>query len=429
MSRNRITNTLSLPVEPTADVSLAVVPTTDAVTDVLTDVIRRGARDLLTKAVEAEVACWIEGHAHHTNADGHRQVVRNGHMPTRSILTGIGLIEVTQPRVHDRRSEAERERFRSKILPLYLRKTRSIEELIPWLYLKGVSTGDFTEALQALVGPNAPGLSASTVTRLKGVWEQDFKVWNLRSLKGKRYVYLWADGVHFNIRLEEDRQCLLVLMGATADGKKELIAITDGHAESEQCWKELLLDVKSRGLTIDPKLATADGALGFWKAIRQVFTTTREQRCWVHKTQNVLCKLPKRLHGVAKDGLHQIWMATSRADADRAFDLFVKTYEAKYPGAASCLAKDRDVLLSFYDFPAQHWQHIRTTNPIESVFATVRLRTKRTKGCGTRIACLTMVFKLMECASRNWRALNGSPLIADVLEGVSFVDGIKQRAA
>jgi len=309
MSRNRITNTLSLPVEPTADVSLAVVRTTDAVSDALTDVIRRGARDLLTRAVEAEVACWIDQHAHHTNADGHRQVVRNGHMPTRSILTGIGLIEVTQPRVHDRRPEAERERFNSKILPPYMRKARSIEELIPWLYLKGVSTGDFTEALQALVGPNAPGLSASTVTRLKGVWEQDFKVWNQRSLKGKRYVYLWADGVHFNIRLEEDRQCMLVVMGATADGKKELIAITDGHAESEQCWKEMLLDVKSRGLTIDPKLATADGALGFWKAICQVFTTTREQRCWVHKTQNVLGKLPQRLHGVAKDGLHQIWMA------------------------------------------------------------------------------------------------------------------------
>ena len=422
MSRDRTTNTLTVPAESR---NASSGPLTDA----LTDVIRRGAKDLLTKAVEAEVACWIERHAHHTDADGHRQVVRNGHMPTRSILTGIGPIEVTQPRVHDRRPSAERERFSSKILPPYLRKTRSVEELIPWLYLKGVSTGDFAEALQALVGSNAPGLSASTVTRLKGVWEQDFKAWNQRSLEGKRYVYLWADGVHFNIRLEEDRQCMLVLMGATADGKKELIAITDGHAESEQCWKELLLDVKSRGLTIDPKLATADGALGFWKAIRQVFTTTREQRCWVHKTRNVLGKLPKRLHGAAKDGLHQIWMARSRADADRAFDLFVKTYEAKYPGAASCLAKDRDVLLSFYDFPAQHWQHIRTTNPIESVFATVRLRTKRTKGCGTRIACLTMVFKLMECASRNWRALNASPLIADVLEGVSFVDGIKKQAA
>lgn len=415
MSRDGTTNTLTFPVEPA--------------TDVLTDVIRRGARDLLANAVETEVAAWIERHAHHTDAEGHRQVVRNGHLPSRSILTGIGPVEVTQPRVHDRRPADQRERFSSRILPPYLRKTRSVEELIPWLYLKGVSTGDFTEALQALVGPDAPGLSASTVTRLKGVWEQDFKVWNQRSLKGERYVYLWADGVHFNIRLEEDRQCILVLMGATADGKKELIAVVDGHAESEQCWKQLLLDAKSRGLTADPKLATADGALGFWKAIRQVFPTTREQRCWVHKTCNVLSKLPKRLHGAAKDGLHQIWMAESRADAERSFGLFIETYETKYPNAAACLAKDRDVLLTFYDFPAEHWLHIRTTNAIESVFATVRLRTKRTKGCGTRLACLTMVFKLMECASKNWRALNGSPLIADVLDGVSFVDGVKQRAA
>jgi putative transposase len=415
MSRDDTTKTLTFPVEPTADV--------------LTDVIRRGARDLLANAVEAEVAEWVERHAHHTDADGHRQIVRNGHLPERSILTGIGPVRVKQPRVHDRRPAAEQERFSSKILPPYLRKTRSVEELIPWLYLKGVSTGDFTEALQALVGPEAPGLSASTVTRLKGVWEQDFKAWNQRSLKDKPYVYLWADGVHFNIRLEEDRQCILVLMGATADGKKELISIADGHAESEQCWKTLLLDAKQRGLSVDPKLATADGALGFWKAIRQVFPTTREQRCWVHKTANVLSKLPKRLHGTAKDGLHQIWMAAGRADAERAFDLFIETYEAKYPGAAECLAKDRDVLLTFYDFPAEHWLHIRTTNAIESVFATVRLRTKRTKGCGTRLACLTMVFKLMECASKNWRALNGSPLIVDVLDGVSFVDGVKQRAA
>ncbi len=283
--------------------------------------------------------------------------------------------------------------------------------------------------MRALIGPDAPGLSASTVTRLKSVWEQDYKAWNRRSLAGKRYVYLWADGVHFTIRLEEDRQCILVLMGATAEGKKELIAIADGHAESEQCWKSLLLDVKGRGLEVDPKLATADGALGFWKALRRVFTTTREQRCWVHKTRNVLGKLPKRLHGSAKDALHQIWMASTKRDAERAFEVFVETYESKYPKAAACLAKDREVLLTFYDFPAEHWVHVRTTNPIESVFATVRLRTKRTKGSGTCVACLTMVFKLMECASKRWRALNGSPLIADVLDGVRFTDGIKQRAA
>lgn len=415
MNRDSTTSTLTFPVEPASDV--------------LTEVIRRGARVLLTAAVEAEVERWIDQHAHLIDADGRRRVVRNGRMPTRSILTGIGPVEVTRPRVHDRRPPEQREPFSSKILPPYLRKTKSVEELIPWLYLKGISTGDFTEALAALVGPDAPGLSASTITRLKSVWEQDFKAWNARSLEAKRYVYLWADGVHFNIRLEEDRQCILVLMGATADGKKELIAIADGHAESEQCWKSLLLDVKRRGLTADPKLATADGALGFWKALRQVFAMTREQRCWVHKTQNVLGKLPRRLHGTAKDGLHQIWMAASRADAERSFDVFVETYEAKYPKAAARMAKDREVLLTFYDFPAEHWLHIRTTNAIESVFATVRLRTKRTKGSGTRVACLTMVFKLIECASKNWRALNGSPLIAEVLDGVQFTDGIKQRAA
>jgi putative transposase len=397
--------------------------------DVLTDILRDGAQRLLTQAVEAEVADWIASHAHVTNQAGHRAVVRNGHLPKRTITTGVGPIEVEQPRVLDRRAPHEAEVFSSKILPPYLRKTKSLEELIPWLYLKGVSTGDFNEALAALVGPNCPGLSASTVTRLKACWEEEFQEWNQKSLEEKQYVYLWADGVHFNIRLEEDRQCILVLMGATADGRKELIAVADGFRESEQSWKALLLDVKSRGLVVDPKLATGDGALGFWKALRQIYPATREQRCWVHKTANVLDSLPKRLQPEAKEKIHRIWMAATRADAERAFDLFVAIYEAKYPKATGCLSKDRDVLLTFYDFPAEHWIHVRTTNPIESTFATVRLRHRRTKGNGSRTACLTMVFKLMQSASKRWRLLNGSQLLLDVIAEVQFIDGIKSQEA
>ena len=397
--------------------------------DVLSGILRDGAQRLLTQAIEAEVTEWIDSHRHVQDGAGHRQVVRNGHLPQRTLLTGVGPVEVRQPRVLDRRPAAAAEPFSSKILPPYLRKTKSIEELIPWLYLKGISTGDFSEALSALVGPAAKGLSASTITRLKEVWQQEFQEWSRRSLKGKEYVYVWADGVHFNIRLEEDRQCILVLMGATADGRKELIAIADRFRESEQSWKALLLDVKARGLAVDPKLATGDGALGFWKALGQVYPTCREQRCWVHKTANVLDKLPKRLQPEAKNKLHQIWMAETRADAHEAFELFIQTYQAKYPKATDCLAKDRAVLLTFYDFPADHWIHLRTTNPIESTFATVRLRHRRTKGNGSRLACLTMVFKLMQSASKKWRLLNGAQLLPDVIAGVQFIDGVKPQTA
>ena len=401
--------------------------------DPLTEVIRQGAPTLLAQAVEAEVAAWIDDHAHITDAHGHRQVVRNGHAPPRSVVTGVGPVEVHRPRVHDKRPPApegeERPRFTSAILPPYLRKARSIEELIPWLYLKGVSTGDFGEALAALLGPGCPGLSASTVVRLKQSWAEDYRGWSQRDLSDKRYVYVWADGVHFNVRLEEDRTCILVLMGATPEGKKELIAVQDGYRESEQSWKNLLLDVKQPGLAVDPELATADGALGFWKALPQVFTTTRTQRCWVHKTANVLNELPKRLQPEAKDKLHQVWMAPTRQDAETAFDQFVEIYEPKYPKAAACLSKDRDALLSFYDFPAEHWIHIRTTNPIESTFATVRLRTAKTKGCGSRLATLTMVFKLAESAQKRWRRLNGHELIVDLIAGITFTNGTKSHAA
>jgi len=399
--------------------------------DVLMEILREGAQKMLATAIEVEVDGYIDRHADQRDANGHRLVVRNGHKDERAILTGIGPVTIRQPRVDDQRTNdsGERIRFTSKILPPYLRKTKSIEELIPWLYLKGVSTGDFSEALASLLGPEAPGLSASTVVRLKEVWQRDYEAWSKRSLADKRYVYFWVDGIHFNIRLEEERQCILVVMGATPEGKKELVAIQDGYRESEQSWKELLLDLKARGLKNAPKLAIGDGALGFWKALPQVFPTTREQRCWVHKTANVLNNLPKGRQAKGKRMIHDIWMAETKAEAKKAFDLFIETFEAKYPKAAKCLAKDRDVLLAFYDFPAEHWVHIRTTNPIESTFATVRLRTRRTKGCGSRIACLTMVFRLTQCAEQHWRVLNGSKLLADVIRGVQFVDGEKKEVA
>lgn len=397
--------------------------------DALTDILKQGAQLMLAAAIEAEVAEWIDAHAHLTDAVGRRQVVRNGYAQERKIVTGLGELAVRQPRVHDRRPEGEREQFTSKILPPYLRKAKNVEELIPWLYLKGISTGDMNQALQSLLGPDCPGLSATTVTRLKAVWEQEYDEWSQRSLEGQEYAYVWADGVHTNLRLEEDRQCLLVLMGATKDGKKELIAMTDGHRESAQSWKELLLEVKRRGLAAEPKLAIGDGALGFWKALFEVFPNTREQRCWVHKTANVLDKLPKGKQPKAKAMIHNVWMAETKDEANQAFDAFIETYQAKYPKATECLAKDRDALLAFYDFPAEHWRHIRTTNPIESTFATIRLRHRRTKGSGSRTASLTMMFKLAESASKRWRLLNGSPLLPHVLQGVPFKDGIQVTQA
>jgi putative transposase len=402
-----------------------------AVKDVLTEVLRRGARDLLIATLENEVNDYITQFAEHRDESGHRLVVRNGHCPEREIQTGVGSMGVKRPRVNDRRTDdaGNRIRFTSSILPPYLRRTKSIEELLPWLYLKGISTGDFSETLGALLGTDAPGLSATTVVRLKRIWEDECKEWGRRSLADKRYVYLWVDGIHFNIRLEEHRQCILVVMGATADGKKELVAIGDGYRESEQSWKELLLDVKARGLDVDPELVVGDGALGFWKALPQVWPSSRAQRCWVHKTANVLNKMPKSIQSKAKAAIHEIWMAETRADAVEAFDLFDKTYEAKYPKAVECLDKDRDELLAFYDFPAEHWIHLRTTNPIESTFATVRLRTKRTKGSGSRSACLAMVFKLAQAAERKWRKLNSHELLGDVIRGVVFKDGTKVNAA
>jgi len=386
---------------------------------------------MLASAVEAEVAAYIEAHQHERDDEGHRLVVRNGHHRLRAIATGVGEIEVRQPRVNDRRvdDDGERVRFTSKILPPYLRRTRHLEELVPWLYLKGISTNDFSECLQQLLGRDTASLSPTTVVRLKDAWFKEYGTWSQRSLVGKRYVYLWADGIYFNIRLEEDRQCILVVIGATQDGTKELLAIVDGYRESAQSWKEILIDLKKRGLEIPPELAVGDGALGFWKALAEAFPTTRSQRRWMHKTGNVLNCFPKKKHGTVKGDLHQIWMAESREDARRAFDTFIEKYDAKYPKAVQCLDKDRDELLAFYDFPAEHWQHLRTTNPIESMFATVRLRHRRTKGSGTRTACLAMVFKLSQAAEKRWRRLNGALLIRDLIEGVKFKDGVKVDAA
>lgn len=315
----------------------------------------------------------------------------------------------------------------AKILPPYLRRTKSIEVLIPWLYLKGISTDDFSEALAALLGPNAPGLSASTISRLKDIWAGEMAAWQGCGLSRKRYVYIWADGVCFNVRLEEAIQCILVIIGATAEGKKELVGIWDGYRESEQSWKELLWDLKRRGLTKGPKLAVGDGGLGFWKALPQVYGDPIAQRCWVQKTANVLNKLPKVAQNRVKQRLHAIWMTETRADAEKAFDCFLSAYRRKYPKADDCLEKDREVLLTFYDFPAGHWKHIRTSNPIESTFATVRLRTNKTRGCLSRDTVLTMVFRLCQCADNNWRKLDGSKYLAQVIEGVRFVNGIREE--
>ncbi len=396
--------------------------------DPLTDILRAGARQLLTQAVEAEIEGHIAAHADLTDASGRRRIVRHGYLPAREIQTGIGAVRVKAPRARDRDPEAPGGRigFSSSILPRYLRRAKSIEELLPWLYLKGISTGDFGEALVALLGPDAPGLTASTITRLKARWWEQYLSWQKRDLSAKNYVYFWADGVYFSPRMEHDAQCILVIIGADDSGHKDIVGIVDGYRESAESWKELLLDLKYRGLQSGPELAIGDGALGFWKALREVYGAAREQRCWVHKTANVLNQMPKSLQAKAKGHLHDIWMAETRAEADLAFDFFVDAYGVKYDKAVERLVKDRERLLTFYDFPAEHWKHIRTTNPIESTFATVRQRTVKTKNCLSRKTALAMVFKLILSAKRKWRKLDGTSRLAEVIEGVPFKDGIKQ---
>jgi putative transposase len=394
--------------------------------DPLTEVLRNGARALLSQAVEAEVAALLNRHADQRTDDGRQRLVRHGHLPEREIVTGIGPVAVRCPRVRDRVGDgSERIRFSSAILPPYARRSKSLEVLIPILYLKGVSTGDFEEALLALLGKDAGGLSASTIGRLKDAWSDEHARWSKRDLSAKRYVYFWADGIHVQARLEDDAQCLLVIIGATPEGKKELVGLIDGVRESTQSWRELLLDLKRRGLAIGPELSVADGALGFWQAVEEVWPKTRGQRCWVHKTANILNKLPKSLQSKAKRALQEIWMAETKKDALVAFDAFVETWSPKYEKAVECLTKDRDTLLAFYDFPAEHWKHLRTSNPIESSFATVRHRTVRSKGCLSNKTALAMIYKLAEAAEKNWRRLDGHNQLPKIILGVKFTDGIE----
>ena len=392
--------------------------------DELTMILRQGAQTMLKQAVEEEIAEFMAKHAGLVDTAGHPQVVRNGYLPERTIQTGLGDINVQVPKSRDRSKQGLC--FRSQLLPPCLKRTKSIDELLPWLYLKGISTGDFTEALAALLGPQAKGLSASTICRLKEVWQDEFKAFQVSDLSTKHYVYFWADGIYLEARMEQ-RQCMLVLIGVDVTGKKELVALRAGFRESEISWLELLLDLKARGLVIGPKLSIGDGALGFWKAMTQSYGETKRQRCWVHKTANVLNKLPNKLQPAAKKSIHNIWMASTKKAANRAFDQFLQVYGDKYPKATECLNKDRDVLLTFYDFPAAHWMHIRTTNPIESVFATVRHRTDKTKGCLSIHTAEVMAYKLICSASSKWIRLKGSKHMAEIISGINFKDGIRSK--
>ena len=407
-----------------------ISPEKEAVASVLEEVLRSGARQMLQAAIENEVTEYLEQYRNMTDEKGHRLAVRNGYLPARKIITGIGPIAMRQPRVDDRKLRRKGHgTFTSRILPRYLRRVPSIDNLIPVLYLKGVSTGDFSEALSSILGPGAAGLSATNIVRLKASWEADYQEWSRRDLSDKEYVYFWADGIYFNVRLDDDRTCILVIIGADKEGNKELVAVSDGYRESTLSWKELLLDLRRRGLKDGPKLCVADGGMGFWAALEEVFPRCREQRCWVHKTANILNALPKSMRSKTKSHIHDMYHAENKESALDAYDHFVRVYKDKYPKAVACLEKDKEVLFTFYDFPAVHWIHIRTTNPIESTFGTVRHRTRRTKGCGSRTATLTMVFKLTLEAQKTWKKLKGYDMIPLVLENKVFIDGELQEAA
>ncbi len=389
--------------------------------DPLTELLCTGAKKLIADVVEAELQQLLSQYADLRSGLGHQQVVRNGYLPEREIQTGIGPVKIRVPKVRDKSGQGIK--FNSAFLPPYLRKTKSVEDVSPWLYLKGISTGDFQEALQTLLGSDAKGLSASTISRCKRIWEEEHEAWSRRSLGSKRYVYIWADGVYFNIRSDDARQCILVIIGVTEHGQKEFIAIEDGYRESDQSWPELLLRIRAQGLKQSPKLAVGDGALGFWKALSKVFPETVHQRCWVHKTANVLNKLPRLTQPKVKQALHEIWITPTKDDAYKAFGIAIATYKDKLPKAMECLEKDKNEMLAFYDFRAAHWQHILTSNPIESTFATVRLRTAKTRGCVARHTILSMVYKLGQSAQKRWRKMRGFKLLAEVIRGVQFKDG------
>ena len=395
----------------------------EQVSDALSELLRAGARDLIEQAVEAELRDYLSGMADRRDAKGRRAVVRNGHLPEREVLTGIGPVSVRVPKVRDRRGEGAV--FHSKLVPPYVRRARSLDAALPWLYLHGLSTGDMSQALAALVGPQAAGLSSSVVSRLKAKWKAEYETWRTSRLDKDRWVYVWADGIYSGLRGEADRLCVLVLIGVNERGQKRFLAIEDGVRESKLSWRELLNQLKERGLSIAPSLAVGDGALGFWSALAEVFPATMAQRCWVHKTINVLNYLPKSVQPKAKSALHEIWMAETKAKAQTALDRFVTSFSAKYPKAVECLIKDREALLAFYDFPAEHWVHIRTTNVIESAFATIRHRSERAKGCVSRDSMLSMIFKLGMSAQLSWRRLKGFEFLARVIAGVKFRDGLE----
>lgn len=400
-------------------------PVPGVIEDPLTDLLRDGARRLIAQAVEAEFEVFLERHVQRRDGRGRGAVVRNGHLPERNLLTGIGPVPVKVPKARTRTGEPAV--FRSHLVPPFVRRARSVEAALPWLYLKGVSTGDMAEALGVLVGPQAKGLSAPVVSRLKQTWQADYMCWRKSSLAKDRWVYVWADGIYSGLRGEAGKLCVLVVIGVNDRGQKRLLAIEDGVRESAQSWREVLLTLKARGLTVAPKLGVGDGALGFWKALDEVYPDTRHQRCWVHKTVNVLNYLPKSLQPKAKKSLQDIWMAESRAGAESALALFLETFAAKYPKATECLNKDRAAMFAFYDFPAEHWTHIRSTNVIESAFATIRHRTERTKGAVSRDTMLALIFKLGQEAEKNWRRIRGFDHLAKVITGIQFKDGVEVK--
>ena len=397
-----------------------------AVDDPLTDILRAGARELLARAIEIEVDAFLAGTSDLTLPDGRARLVRHGYGPARQIQTGIGPVEVARPKVRDRgASGAKRIRFSSAILPLWARRTKSLDALLPVLYLRGISTGDFQDALSTLLGNDAPNLSPSVIAGLKADWQAEYDRWQRRDHSARRDVYVRADGVYLQARMEDHSECILVLIGATPEGRKELIGFQVGVRESAQSWRELLIDLRQRGLQIAPELTVGDGALGFWKALDEIFPGTRHQRCWCHKVSNVLDKVAKSIQGAMKNDLRDIYLAPTRATAETAIDNFVEKYRAKYEPAVACLVKDRDALLAFFDFPAEHWAHLRTSNPIESVFATVRHRTVRTKGALSPRTAKLMVFKLVDAASKTWRRLKGTNYLPKVIAGVRFSNGIE----
>ena len=409
-------------------VKFKINPEENIVNQPLDEIVRYGAKKMLQKALDVEVDLFLEKYQYILDAQGNRKVIRNGRGRPRKIVTGAGQLEIETPRIDDRTLEIQQEpRFKSSIVPPYLRRTKNIDELLPVLYLKGISTGDFSEALESILGKDVIGLSAQNIVRLKQIWQKEYEQWSKRELSHKEYVYWWADGVHFNVRLDNERQCILVIMGVTVDGQKEIIAVADGFRESKESWTSVIREIKRLGLTTAPKLAIGDGALGFWAAIQEEFPETNHQLCWVHKTANILDKLPKSLQGKAKTMIHNIYLAPTKVDANNSFDVFIEEFEAKYPKAVDCMRKHRDRLLKFYNYPAEHWQSIRTTNPIESTFATVRLRTYRTKGCGSRMATLTMVFKLIQSAQKRWIKIRFAKKIKQVWEGIIFEDGIELK--